>query len=70
MYPSFRPGTYAYVGIGFAKDDLLYPNYRVATDLYQSVGNGFEVSAGFRRLGFTTTTDIYLATLTKYAAAG
>ena len=39
-YPSFRPGTYAYVGIGFAKDDLLYPNYRVATDVYQSVGDG------------------------------
>jgi YaiO family outer membrane protein len=69
MYPTFRPGTYAFVGIGFAKDDRLYPNYRVATDLYQSVGGGFEVSAGFRRLGFSTTTDIYLGSLTKYTGS-
>jgi YaiO family outer membrane protein len=69
MYPTFRPGTYAFVGIGFAKDDLLYPNYRVVTDVYQSVGRGFEVSAGFRRLAFTSTTDIYLGTLTKYTGS-
>jgi YaiO family outer membrane protein len=69
MYPSFRPGTYGYVSVGVARDDLLYPNYRVATDLYQSVGGGFEVSAGFRRLGFSTTTDIYLGTLTKYTGS-
>ena len=69
MYPTFRPGTYAFVGIGVAQDDRLYPNYRVATDLYQSVGRGFEVSAGFRRLAFTTTTDIYQAALTKYVGS-
>lgn len=69
MYPTFRPGTYGFVGIGFAKDDLLYPNYRVATDLYHSVGRGYEVSAGFRRLAFSTTTDIYLAGLTKYTGS-
>jgi YaiO family outer membrane protein len=66
VYPTFRPGTYAFVAVGVARDDLLYPNYRLATDLYQSVGNGFEVSAGFRRLGFATATDIYLGSLTKY----
>jgi YaiO family outer membrane protein len=69
MYPTFRPGTYGFVAIGVAKDDLLYPNYRVATDLYQSVGRGYEVSAGFRRLAFSTTTDIYLAALTKYTGS-
>jgi YaiO family outer membrane protein len=69
MYPTFRPGTYGFVGIGVAKDDLLYPTYRVATDLYHLVGRGYEVSAGFRRLAFSTTTDIYLAALTKYTGS-
>ncbi len=68
-YPTFRPGTYAYVGVGFAKDDLLYPNYRVATDIYQAVGNGVELNAGFRRLGFTSTTDIYIGSVTKYSGS-
>ena len=69
MYPTFQPGTYGFVSIGFAKHDSLYPNYRVATDLYQSVGRGFEVSAGFRRLAFTTTTEIYVGSLTKYTGS-
>ena len=65
-YPTLRPGTNAYVSFGVAEDDTLFPNYRMATDLYQSLGHGYEASVGFRRLGFTTTTDIYVATLTKY----
>ncbi len=69
MYPSFRPGTYGFVSVGFAKDDLLYPDYRVATDLYQSVGRGWELSAGFRRLAFTTMTDIYVGSVTKYTGS-
>ena len=69
MYPSFRPGTYGFVSVGFAKDDLLYPDYRVATDLYQSVGGGWELSAGFRRLAFTTMTDIYVGSVTKYTGS-
>lgn len=66
FYPTFRPGTYAFVGVGAGSDEVLYPEYRVSFDLYQSLGGGFEVSAGYRRLGFTAKTDIYLATLTKY----
>jgi YaiO family outer membrane protein len=69
MYPTFRPGTYAFVSIGVASDDVLYPGYRVATDLYQSIGHGLELSAGFRRLGFTSTTDIYVGSLTKYTGS-
>jgi YaiO family outer membrane protein len=66
MYPSFRPGTYGFVSFGMAQDETLFPNYRAAADLYQSLGRGYEVSAGIRRLGFASATDIYLATLTKY----
>lgn len=67
FYPSFRPGTYAFIGVGVGSEKILYPENRVSLDLYQSLGRGFEVSGGYRRLGFADTTHIYLATLTKYA---
>ena len=66
MYPSFRPGTYAYVSFGIAPDQRLYPHYRYAADIYQSLGKGFEASIGFRRLRFSSDTDIYVGTLSKY----
>lgn len=66
LYPAFRDGTYAYVGFGVAPDGVLYPHRRGAFDLYQSLGRGFEVSAGYRRLEFEDLTHIYVATLTKY----
>jgi len=66
FYPTFRPGTYGFVSYGRAKDDTLFPNYRMAADLYQALGRGFEASVGVRRLSFSTNTDIYLGTLTKY----
>lgn len=65
-YPTLRPGTYGFVSFGLAKDDTLFPNYRAAADLYQSLGRGWEASAGFRRLGFTSATTIYVGTLSKY----
>jgi YaiO family outer membrane protein len=66
FYPSFRPGTYGFVSYGRAQDDALFPNYRVAADIFQSLGNGFEGSLGMRRLAFSSTTDIYLGSLTRY----
>jgi YaiO family outer membrane protein len=66
FYPSIRPGTYGFVSYGRSQDDTLFPNYRMAADLYQSLGRGYEASVGFRRLGFSATTDIYVGTLTKY----
>jgi YaiO family outer membrane protein len=66
MYPRFRRGTSGYLAAAAGKDDVLYPSYRYAADLYQSVGYGFEVSGGVRRLGFSTRTTIYQAALGKY----
>jgi YaiO family outer membrane protein len=38
----------------------------MAADVFQSLGRGFEGSLGFRRLAFSSTTDIYLGSLTRY----
>lgn len=67
FYPTFRAGTYAFIGVGFSSDEVLFPEHRISFDLYQGLGKGFEVSGGYRRLQFGEATDIYLATLTKYA---
>jgi YaiO family outer membrane protein len=65
-YPHFRPGTYAYVNVGFSPDQNLYPDYRVGFDLNQSVGHGFEVSGGYRRLQFSSGTNIATFAVYKY----
>ncbi len=65
-YPTFRAGTYAYLGVGTGTKKDLYPTYRAAFDLYQSVGHGLEVSGGYRRLVFAEPVSIYVATLTQY----
>ena len=67
LYPKFRPGSYAYLSVGVAPDKILFPHVRMGADLYQSLGGGFEVSAGVRRLQFSTTTTIYAGSLSKYA---
>jgi len=66
MYPRFRAGTYAYVAGAYSPHPLLYPQHRYAAELYQSLGAGFEVSAGFRRLAFEPGVTIYTGSLTKY----
>jgi YaiO family outer membrane protein len=65
-YPTFRAGTYAYVGFGGGTKQDLYPSYRAAFDLYQSIGHGMEVSGGYRRLVFAEPVSIYVGTLTRY----
>lgn len=66
FYPSFRPGTYGYIEFGAGDTKLLYPTRRMTVDLYQSLGHGLEASGGYRRLEFSTTTQIFVGTLSKY----
>jgi YaiO family outer membrane protein len=66
LYPVFRAGTYAFVGFGASPDAELYPRYRGGLELFQSLGHGFEVSAGYRRMEFADVTHAYLGSLTKY----
>ncbi|TAK17352.1 MAG: YaiO family outer membrane beta-barrel protein [Acidobacteria bacterium] len=67
FYPTFRAGTSAYIEVGVGDNDRLYPSSRVSFDLYQNLGHGLEASAGFRRLNFSTSTTMYVGTLSKYA---
>ena len=66
FYPRFRPGTYAYLNLGASPDQTLYPKYRIGADLYQSVGHGFEISGGYRRLQFSDDTNMFTAAVYKY----
>ena len=65
-YPSLRAGTYAFISVGAATRRDLFPDYRAAFDLYQSVGHGLELSGGYRRLQFSAPVSIYVGTATKY----
>lgn len=67
FYPVFRPGTYALIGAGVSPDHALYPSNRLSLELYQTIRNGFEVSAGYRRLAFDETVQVYAGSLSKYA---
>jgi YaiO family outer membrane protein len=69
LYPRIRPGTYAYLAGAYSPDAVLFPVYRYAVDLNQSLGGGFEGSAGFRKLGFGSGVKIYTGSLTKYYGA-
>jgi YaiO family outer membrane protein len=66
FYPRFRPGTYAFVAAGVATDASLYPRYRFGLELYQTLGRGFEVSAGTRYLAFDEPARIFVGSLAKY----
>ena len=68
-YPHLWKGAYAYVNGGFSPDRNLYPAYRFGTDIYQSLGHGWEGAGGFRRLIFTTTAiTVYTALVGRYHA--
>jgi YaiO family outer membrane protein len=65
-YPRLRTGTYAFVAVGTGTRRDLFPEYRAAVDLYQSLGHGIEVSGGYRRLQFASPVSIYVSSATKY----
>ncbi len=66
FYPHIRPGTYGYLNVGYSVHGSLYPSYKFGGDLYQSIGHGFELSGGYRRLAFSSGVDIYTFSIAKY----
>lgn len=66
FYPHFRVGTYGYLAVSGSPDAVLYPQYSVGADLFQSLGHGFEASGGYRRLQFSDDVNIFTGALYKY----
>ncbi|CAM1366373.1 conserved exported hypothetical protein [Tenacibaculum sediminilitoris] len=65
MYPKITKTSYAYVNVGFSKDNF-FPSERYGLEFFQSLPKKFEVSLGFRRLKFSETTLGYTGTISKY----
>ncbi len=68
MYPKIGKGLYAYVNYGYSKSNL-FPDHRLAIELFNNLPKGIEVSLGFRKLYFggkDQQTTIYTFSLLKY----
>lgn len=51
LYPVLGPGRYAYLGVGGSGADF-YPELRLGAEWFQSLGGGWEGSAGIRHFRF------------------
>lgn len=65
LYPKIRKGLYAYLNVGIS-NSFLFPDVRYGAELYQSLPKSFEVSAGFRTLKYSSTTNIYTGSVGWY----
>lgn len=65
MYPKITNGLYAYLNVGYA-NSFIFPDFRFGAELYQTLPHSLELSAGFRSLQYSTTTNIYTASLGWY----
>lgn len=65
MYPKITKGLYAYLNVGYA-NSFIFPDFRFGAELYKSLPHGLELSAGFRSLQYSTTTNIYTASIGWY----
>ena len=66
LYPKIRKGLYAYVNVGVA-NSFLFPDVKYGAELFQSLPKSFEVSAGFRTLKYSSTTNIYTGSIGWYS---
>jgi len=65
-YVRIRKGSYCWVAAGFSPEGLLYPNYSLGFDYYQSIPWGMEFSLGYRWLEFDSPVNIFVGYLGKY----
>jgi YaiO family outer membrane protein len=66
FYPRIRRGTYLYLNAGYSANSI-FPEYRLGSEVYQSLPRSYEASLGFRRLQFPGSgVTIYTGSLGKY----
>jgi len=67
LYPKLWSGAYAYINIGTSEAKSYFPMDRYGLEIYQSLGDGYEVSLGWRYLSFTNSeATVYTTYLGKY----
>ena len=65
-YPRLLEGRYAYLNFGYSESSI-FPRYRLGAEVFQSLPLSFEVSAGFRRLWFESSSPtIWTASVATY----
>ncbi len=65
-YPGLARKTYAFVSLGYSTSSL-FPELRYSGEVFHNFPDGWEGSAGFRRLEFSSSdVTIYTGTVAKY----
>jgi YaiO family outer membrane protein len=65
-YPHLGTGTYAYLNIGHSSNSF-FPEWRYGAEIFRNLPHAWELSAGARRLEFTSTKiNLYTGSLGKY----
>jgi YaiO family outer membrane protein len=65
-YPSIAEGMYGYLNVGYSKSSI-FPSWRFGAQIYKSLPESFEISAGIRSLKFGENyTHIYTGSIGKY----
>jgi YaiO family outer membrane protein len=65
-YPSLGKGRYAFFDAAFSPDHTLYAHRRFGAEIFQSLGKGFEASAGVRYMRFNDNVLLYTASVGKW----
>lgn len=64
-YPRLGRGMYLYTNVGFSADRV-FPRQRFGAELYKSLPNSYEASAGFRQLNFGSNVTLFTGSIAKY----
>lgn len=64
-YPKLKHHWSMYLSYGYSQSRL-FPSHRAGFELYRGLGNGYDMSAGFRYLRFSHNVMIYTGSVSKY----
>ncbi len=65
-YPRLGQGTYAFIDLAVSPDGTLYAHKRAGAEIFKSLPDGFEASAGFRYMRFNDNVLLYTGSVGKY----
>ncbi len=67
FYPRLWSQSYAYLQMSYSSPAIYFPQYAFTAELYHALSQSWDISAGFRRLGFSEQkVMIYLGSLGRY----